>query len=184
MFILQIGILKQWLNEWLKAMQLLSGQFRNYVVCKPHTFFVICCCSNLYASHFLFSIWQSLDVYDGSDRHLSIYPYFIYVVFILMYSYCEPNLPDYQSTHTLSIDRPTLSTWCLFSLIPRMNQIFQTTGLHIHYPPESPNLLSPQNVFLFLAQSNSALSLSVNLGSIFYLKHFLNISGHTDLPFS
>lgn len=54
---------------------------------------------------------------------------------------------------------PTLSMWYSFSLIPSMNQIFPSTGLHIHYPPGSPNLLSPQNVFLFLTYSNSALSL-------------------------
>lgn len=40
------------------------------------------------------------------------------------------------------------------------------------------------NVLLSLAHSTAALSVSVNSGPIFSVRHFLNTSFHTDLPFS
>lgn len=61
---------------------------------------------------------------------------------------------------------------------------YQSLSVYIHYSPEPPKVLSHQNVFLCVAYPNSALSLSVSLGPIFHGRHFLNISGHTDLPFS
>lgn len=56
--------------------------------------------------------------------------------------------------------------------------IWQSIPIYMHYP-EEPLTSCPTIMFMIFAYSTSVPSLSVNLGRIFCVRHFLNTSEHS-----